>query len=187
MAKKQKPQDDQGEMKYLWKYFEFHANQRITLFKYYIIFISAYFYGTGYLVINFPSNSDIHEIALIGISVFIIIVTCIFRRLDNRNRQLVKYAEDYIVDYEKGVKGYLKIFSKERDDANEIKEKVEERLEKCKIYENLERCKYKKFSSQEYMADFFHHRHTTIFHSLYTIVYIIAGLCIIISTGSMLS
>jgi len=168
MGRRQKPQD---EMKYLWKYFEFHANQRITLFKYYIIFISAYFYGTGYLVINFPNNSDIHEMALMAMSLFFMFITCFFKRLDYRNRQLIRYAEKGIKKNEEklGNKKYLKIFTKEHEEAKEVDKKLEKRYG-CKKW-----------------REFHLHRHTAIFSSLSTTAYIIAVLCILLSIGSMLS
>lgn len=119
-------------MDYIWKYFELHANQRIALFRYYMIFITIYIYGVGYLAVRFPGNGNDEELLAILISTVFIFITCTFRRLDLRNRQLIHYAEAALRYLESNFKSTTMINERSFNDVNEIKIFTHEFNEKYK-------------------------------------------------------
>lgn len=87
--------------KHAWKYFELHATQRISLFKLYIVVLSAYITASGYIIIRIDKVSNIEEFSLMIISIIFIAVTLIFFLLDRRNRKLIHIAEDSLMEMEK--------------------------------------------------------------------------------------
>lgn len=83
-----------------WKYFKLHANQRITLFRFYIIFFSLFSVVIGHLISEFHFAPVHQELIVILLSVVFLLITIIFWCIDNRNRYLIHNAEDYFVKYE---------------------------------------------------------------------------------------
>ncbi len=79
---------------YAWKWFEFHASQRITMFSFFLIVggILANAYVAA------ATNGPWFSACAVGIVGTLASVSFIF--LDCRNRQLVKLAEDVLVDIE---------------------------------------------------------------------------------------
>lgn len=108
-------------MSYIMKYFELHANQRIMLFRFYIVFATIFIYGLGYLAIRFPRKGDDEEWLAILISVCFVVVTCIFRKLDMRNRQLIHNAEDALELLENNFDSIVKVENKSFKDVEKIK------------------------------------------------------------------
>lgn len=102
-------------LNHAWRYFELHANQRIALFRFYIIFSTLFATGLCYLFIRFPYDRIIHELLIIAISIMFIILTNIFSRLDKRNCELIHFSEDALKILESEVPFYskLKIFTEE--------------------------------------------------------------------------
>lgn len=99
-----------------WKYFEIHASQRISLFRYYIIFLSLYVTVSGYFIIKFDKASNDEEIIVILFSIIFILISIVFWLIDARNRNLIKYAEKSLTQFEKENKWHIshKIFNKEK-------------------------------------------------------------------------
>jgi hypothetical protein len=90
---------------YAWRYFELHANQRISLFRNFVFILTVYITGIGFLVVKFHDSSYIEEIAAIVLSLTFILVTIIFWLLDARNRHLVHIGEDSLKEYENSSAG----------------------------------------------------------------------------------
>jgi hypothetical protein len=100
-----KPSEDEGasEERYrrtVWNYFKLHANQRIILFRFYIIFFSLFAIVIGHLISEFHFVSIYQEFIVIVLSIVFILVTVIFWLLDNRNRYFIHNAEAYFKKYE---------------------------------------------------------------------------------------
>jgi hypothetical protein len=72
---------------YAWKYFEYHASQRLQMIRFYVTAIIAI--GTG---IGFLYKEDDFALAAL-MSIFGAAITVIFWRLDRRVADLIKYAE----------------------------------------------------------------------------------------------
>ena len=100
-----------------WKYFELHANQRISLIRFFIILLSLYVTGSAYLIAKINDKGCIEEYGVIFFSIGFFFITIIFWFLDSRNRKLIhiaecslrKYEEDNIIQYRH------KIFNREKD------------------------------------------------------------------------
>jgi len=110
---------------YLWKYFELHARQRITLFSFFTGFCAIFISAIGYLFTKIQTDTADVAYVLFILSLFLIIATWIFASLDKRNRQLIHYAEDSLRYLESliPIKPYLnirefQIFTKEKEDKN---------------------------------------------------------------------
>lgn len=83
------------------EYFEFHANQRISLFRYYIVLYTLYITGCGYFFARSTDpNSHLPDL-ITPISIAFICITIIFYIIDNRNRQLIKLSEKALRNCEK--------------------------------------------------------------------------------------
>ncbi len=86
-----------ARFEYAWKYFDFHATQRTTMFNFFIIF-------SGILI---KACSDLiakgHDVELLIISMFGILVTIMFIFLERRNEELVYVAEDILHALEEDV------------------------------------------------------------------------------------
>ena len=82
---------------YAWKYFEFHANQRLTTFNFYIAVSGLVTTG---LVASFHKSI---EVSYLGIALGLLLVafSYIFWNLDARNRLLVSYGEEALMVYER--------------------------------------------------------------------------------------
>ena len=88
-----------------WKYFKLHANQRITLFRFYIIFFSLFAIVIGHLISEFHFESIYQEGIVIILSIVFMLITIIFWLLDERNRYFIKNSEEYFESYEKNFTG----------------------------------------------------------------------------------
>ncbi|HEY3637928.1 MAG TPA: hypothetical protein VGK90_07215 [Rhizomicrobium sp.] len=84
---KDNPELDSLALEHAWKWFEYHANQRMTMIRFYLTVAGAIATGVGYLW-----TSDQH--ALSGTLSFVgIVVSLCFARLDARVSQLIKVGE----------------------------------------------------------------------------------------------
>jgi len=131
------------------KYFEIHANQRITLFRFYIAFYTFFLAGSGFLAVRFAMPGIFAEVSGILISVFFIIITVVFHLLDRRNRQLIHYGEDALREIENK---YLI----NNSDLSKVKVFTRERLD---IYDK-----------KSYIS------HTACFRTIYILAYVSAGI-----------
>jgi hypothetical protein len=75
---------------YAWDYFKVHAQQRMSLFNFFVVFSSL---ATTCLVATFQEKSRTHMIG-IGIGILLVAISLIFWRLDNRVRFLIRHAEE---------------------------------------------------------------------------------------------
>jgi len=81
---------DAVALDHAWRWFEYHANQRMTMIRFYLIVSGAIASGAGYLWIS-------KEYLLSAIlSAFGTIASLCFMRLDKRVSGLVKLGEDAI-------------------------------------------------------------------------------------------
>ena len=80
--------DKNEALNHAWKWFEYHAKQRLTMIRFYILVIGALGAGIGYLYEN-----DFYEFSAL-ISVFGIVSSFSFIRLDQRISDLIKIGED---------------------------------------------------------------------------------------------
>ena len=109
---------------YIWNYFRLHAGQRLTTFNFYIV-ISTLF-TSGYFV----ALKDIPILSLL-LSVILIALSFVFWKLDSRNKQLIKNAENGLKEIEKedNIEGktseihILNIFSYEQKQTEILREK----------------------------------------------------------------
>jgi hypothetical protein len=118
---------------YIWKYFEYHASQRLTTFNFYIVISTLI--ATGYFL-------AIKEVPILSIvlSIFLILLSFIFWKLDLRNKQFIHYSEDAlkciesndIID-ENDTKA-LHIFTFEFDQTKELENKKKGFLNKPLLY-----------------------------------------------------
>jgi len=68
---------------YLWKYFEYHASQRLTTFNFYIVISTLI--TTGY----FLALRDVPWLAIF-LGILVVVLSFIFWKLDCRNRILIR-------------------------------------------------------------------------------------------------
>jgi hypothetical protein len=80
-----------------WRHFDFHAKQRIDMFKSYLTLITIVYVGLGVAIQS--------KIYMIGI-LFCLLLICfsvLFYLFDLRNRQLVRISESYLLSEEKRI------------------------------------------------------------------------------------
>ena len=87
---------EQLQFDYAWKWFEFHAKQRTTMFNFYIIVVGA---TLGAIAALTKTNIDKEAIAIL--CGFGIVISIIFGILDWRNSRLLRYGELNLVQLEK--------------------------------------------------------------------------------------
>ena len=85
----------QTKFEYAWRYFAYHAKQRVTMFNFFLLGsgVIANAYG---LLLRGESHLQAGGVALVGL-----LVCVIFFMLDIRNRQLVHLGEDALRRVEK--------------------------------------------------------------------------------------
>jgi hypothetical protein len=86
MAKSWTLQDHRG---YAWEYFKVHAQQRMSLFNFFVVFSSL---ATTCLVATFPEKTHTHTVGA-AIGILLMVISFIFWKLDKRVRFLIKHAE----------------------------------------------------------------------------------------------
>jgi hypothetical protein len=74
---------------YAWEYFRVHAQQRMSLFNFFVLFSSL---ATTGLVGTFHEKTHIHIVG-IGLGLLLMFISVVFWRLDERVRFLIKHAE----------------------------------------------------------------------------------------------
>lgn len=82
------------ELNHCWKYFEYHANQRIVLFRYYVTFFVLFISGYSLMFTKFYCAGFTEEIVGTIASILLGIITYVFHNIDHRNRELIHLAED---------------------------------------------------------------------------------------------
>jgi hypothetical protein len=72
-----------------WEYFKVHAQQRMSLFNFFVVFSSL---ATTCMVGTFNEKTRSHLVG-IGIGILLMLISFIFWMLDERVRFLIKHAE----------------------------------------------------------------------------------------------
>ena len=92
---------DQDFGDYAWKYFEFHANQRLTTFNFYIAVSGLVTTG---LVASFHQAIEVPYLG-IALGFLLMAFSYIFWKVDARNRELVSYGEEALKLFERRFEG----------------------------------------------------------------------------------
>ena len=74
---------------YAWEYFKYHARQRQEVFRFYIVIVGALTAGYISSTEAFPNYRYVFGLLLLIISI-------LFKRLDQRSHKLIKLAESYL-------------------------------------------------------------------------------------------
>lgn len=108
-----------------WKYFQQHAQQRISFLHFFVIFSGLI---TTALLTTFQEKYQAHTIG-ISLGILLSIISFIFWKIDDRNKFLTKLGEnaikeieskyDFITNYDNLEK--LKLFSYEEERTKEVK------------------------------------------------------------------
>ncbi|GHC52399.1 hypothetical protein GCM10007315_13600 [Gemmobacter tilapiae] len=88
--------DDGRALDHAWKYFHLHAQQRITVFNFYVVFSGLLITGIAKAFENFPMNS----ITTAALGLILAGLSFLFFKLDQRVSDLIKKAERVIATYE---------------------------------------------------------------------------------------
>jgi hypothetical protein len=101
MANESVPADPSSELRklrfdYAWKWFSFHADQRVKMFNFMLIVFGIFAAG----VVN-ALDKDLPPVAIAGLCFFATSLACAFMWLDRRNRDLVWLGEDVLMDLER--------------------------------------------------------------------------------------
>jgi hypothetical protein len=91
-----------------WRYFDLHAQQRITVFNYFIIF-------AGLILAGLASTLQRGEYAVFGVlfGVLLALLSFVFWQLDRRAAFLVKHAECALEELERALPAEAQLFRKE--------------------------------------------------------------------------
>jgi len=83
---------DDGSLAHAWAYFELHANQRVTVFNYFVVFSGILATGLAASIQATP------RLAIVGIALGLLLslLSYLFWQLDRRTSFLIKHAEDAI-------------------------------------------------------------------------------------------
>jgi hypothetical protein len=114
----------EARFEYAWKYFDFHATQRTTMFNFFVLF-------SGFVIdacIRLFQSQN--WLTLLSVSALGTVVTLFFVFLDRRNEELVHVAEDILRALEKDVlfKGFIRTSKfKQRTWRGKMVEKEETR------------------------------------------------------------
>ena len=80
--------------KHGWNWFQYHAGQRLIVFRFYLVVVAVLAAGLG---------ASWKSLSIEAVSAFLLLVmafSVIFWRLDERNRDLVKISEELLSNYE---------------------------------------------------------------------------------------
>lgn len=81
---------------HLWKYFEIHAQQRMTVFNYYIVIAGATLTGIGFCL---QQGVDYNYVASF-LGFFLMLSSFLFWKLDERVSTLIKEVESALIEFE---------------------------------------------------------------------------------------
>lgn len=96
MTEKSDPSIESEIRNHAWAYFSLHAQQRMSVFQFFVTIEIALFGGVFFAVqSNLPGY---RPFALIGL--IITLLAFVFWKIDQRTRQLIKNAEQSLIDVE---------------------------------------------------------------------------------------
>ncbi|MCH9052826.1 MAG: hypothetical protein IIA72_17440 [Proteobacteria bacterium] len=84
-----------------WKWFEYHANQRLVTFRFYLILVASL------LAADFVALREKMWSISIVVGAILVCVTYLFFKLDERNKILVKLGEAALTSEENYISGIL--------------------------------------------------------------------------------
>jgi hypothetical protein len=96
------------EISFLWEHFKIHADQRIKAFNFFIVL--SIFADSGSIT---ALAKESHNLILILLGLFIILLSCIFWVLDSRSHSLVRLSYKGIIKYEKSLPICSRLFTKD--------------------------------------------------------------------------
>jgi len=100
---------------HLWKYFELHSQQRLTLFNYYIAVSGALISAIGFCL---HAEKDLNFL-VIALSFLLIIFSFLFYKLDQRTSFLIKRCEKCMVILEQNINSKdINLFTEDNVDLN---------------------------------------------------------------------
>jgi hypothetical protein len=76
-----------------WNWFMLHAQQRLTVFRSYLLISGALFAGYGTIL---STGAVKRAVFLLLVSIISLLITLVFSRLDKRNAELIKIGEGYL-------------------------------------------------------------------------------------------
>ena len=87
---------DDKDLNHAWSYFALHANQRITVFNYFVVFSGVLCTGIAAAVQASP------KVAAVGVALGLLlaVLSFVFWKLDQRTAFLIKHAEDILKQLE---------------------------------------------------------------------------------------
>jgi hypothetical protein len=96
---------EKAAMSYAWNYFAFHAQQRQTVFNFYLILLGASVAAYGGTL----GKDGMHDYFKAGLGFLVTVVSFLFWRLDKRNAKLVKFAEAPLKAFENALSARTRI------------------------------------------------------------------------------
>ena len=84
---------------YAWQWFQYHAGQRQTVFRFYLVMIGVV--STGY--VTSMTVTDLRSVSFL-FGLLLIVISILFWLLDERSVTLIKLAEDYLKKEEERLK-----------------------------------------------------------------------------------
>lgn len=110
-----------------WDYFQLHASQRIATFNFFVVLSGL---ALNALVATLKPDF-VHHWVGVAVGVLLVILSFTFWKLDQRNRQLIRLAEDALMSYEletalppkNGEPHALQLFSREECRTSAIRQR----------------------------------------------------------------
>jgi hypothetical protein len=102
--------DDARDLDHAWRYFSLHAEQRMTVFNFYVASAGLALTGLAWTLADGSTRWPLGAAAGVGAAA----LSFVFWRLDQRGSQLVKTAEDALVALEAGLPTAAAVTTTER-------------------------------------------------------------------------
>lgn len=101
-----------------WSYFELHANQRMSIFNFYVTISTAIFTG----IAAFLSIGIMSKLIIYALSIILILISIVFWYLDSRTKFLIRISESVMknIEIETGINEELLLFSREESETKKI-------------------------------------------------------------------
>jgi hypothetical protein len=108
--------------KQAWDYFAAHASQRMTIFNFYIALSSLT--ASGYFL-SFKSESNLQSVRWV-IALSLCFFAFVFWKLDERNKALIKNAENALRHFEKAdpCDPMTKVFTQEKEETDARRRRI---------------------------------------------------------------
>lgn len=105
--------DSEVVINHLWKYFEIHSQQRMTLFNFYIVVCGVISSVIGYSI---QSTKDLVSLE-VTLCILLTLFSFLFYKLDQRTSFLIKRSEEALANFENQFNATsINLFINENDD-----------------------------------------------------------------------